>query len=729
MKIGKKLVIMIISLNLAGTGIIVGTILSLTQKQISGLITDAITTLAKQNANKIEIWFERHLEDLRTAAHFMERYEEVEISRRREIFTLFMRTMVESNPNAAAAGSCWEPNVLDGTDARYANTPGTDGTGRFIPYWSRTKNGITLDSLKNYETPGIGNYYVISKQMGHETLIEPYWYPIDGHNRLITTLTVPIKKQNRFIGAVLVDIDISIIQEMTQGIRPYEGSVAVLFSNGGMVSGHNDPERIGKSISQTERDIVGGYLPELTDAIRMGREYHFSNTIQGKGEMQFISVPITVGATATPWTLMIGIPTHIVKTPIYHMLIIGCIIGVMMLLIITAGAFIMARSISRPLAQMVTVLKDVGEGDMTRHLNLQSRDEIGVMTTSFNGTIEKIRELILIIKDKTSSLSNIGTDLSSNMTETAAAVNEITANIKNIKIQAAKQNTGVGEASAVMQTIITHINELNSEIDQQSESVSQSSSAIEELLANIESVTQTLINNTGNVRDLAEASEVGRLGLQEVVSDIREIAHESEGLLKINGVMENIASQTNLLSMNAAIEAAHAGETGKGFAVVAGEIRKLAESAGEQSKTISTVLKKIKGAIDKITRSADEVLKKFEAIDAGVRIVSQQEENIRNAMEEQGVGSKQILAAVGRMNEITGDVKAGSKNMLLGGKEILKTSKTLEAITQELTNGMNEMAIGADEINVAVGKVNDLSGQNKNDIQELIAQVDKFKIN
>jgi methyl-accepting chemotaxis protein len=265
-------------------------------------------------------------------------------------------------------------------------------------------------------------------------------------------------------------------------------------------------------------------------------------------------------------------------------------------------------------------------------------------------------------------------------------------------------------------------------VEKQTASIAQSSSAIEEMLANVGSVTATLVKNAESVDELTGAAEAGRSGLKQVTADIEEISKESEGLLEINRVMATIASQTNLLSMNAAIEAAHAGEAGRGFAVVADEIRKLAESSQSQSKIISSTLKKIKDSIDKIHTNAEAVYDKFDAINEKIAVVSTQETTLRNAMEEQSAGGKQILEAVSVMNELTSQVKSGSAEMLEGSKQILTESGNLEENTRQISDSVRGMADAAAEINNTVDQIKAITAETSGRINVLSGEVAKFKV-
>ena len=250
---------------------------------------------------------------------------------------------------------------------------------------------------------------------------------------------------------------------------------------------------------------------------------------------------------------------------------------------------------------------------------------------------------------------------------TEVTVNRVTVGGKNLVIvysRDMRSEYADREAEQLAQKKLQDMTDrLNGQLESQFAAITQSSSAIEQMSANTKLVSVTLSKNAQNVKDLQEASEVGHSGLNEVAADIKEIARESASLLEINSVMQNIASQTNLLSMNAAIEAAHAGESGRGFAVVADEIRKLAESSSRQSKTVGGVLKKIKGSIDKITKSTDNVMNKFHAIDGGVKAVAEQEHGIQSAMEQQSAGSVQIMQAIAQVNDLTRQVKEDARQM------------------------------------------------------------------
>jgi methyl-accepting chemotaxis protein len=401
------------------------------------------------------------------------------------------------------------------------------------------------------------------------------------------------------------------------------------------------------------------------------------------------------------------------------------------LLVFTIFISIMISRLLKPLGFFNTVLASFAGGNFALDIPdklVKRKDEMGEMSKSFRNTIEEMKNLVSVIRNQSLSLKGIGEDLAGQMEQTAQAINGITANIRNMKEQTEKQVESVNGTGDSVGHIMKTVNSLHGQIDIQSEHVSQSSEAIEGTLKNIHQVVETLMGNAKNVAALTETSEIGRSDLQKVSSDIQEIAHESEGLLEINSVMENIASQTNLLSMNAAIEAAHAGEAGKGFAVVADEIRKLAESSAEQSKTTAAMLKKIKSSIDTITQSMKIVIERFESIEREVNTVSTQEERIRGMMEEEESGSQHVLEAITQLNNITGMVQQGSREMAGKSAEVIDESGNLQNITRKISGGMNDISDGAERIDHAIERVNEICEKNKQSIDTLSSEIAKFKV-
>ncbi|MDR2534708.1 MAG: methyl-accepting chemotaxis protein [Treponema sp.] len=659
---------------------------------------------------------------VKALAEIMNSYEGVEPEDRRTQYNDAMLGIMESNPNFVGIYTLWKPGVIDGNDAAFANTLGTDQTGNYISFYTRESGSLRLEAYQNYQSiiNSLSNTPVITKLVPRV---------VSNRNTFTIDIQYPItsERSKGIVGTVGIIVDMAPSQEVINGLKPYNAGEALLIAHDGTIAAHGkDNTQRGKKFQQVEIDMVGSEgIKNFENALQTGSPFlvRYKSTItQG--------YPFYVGDTKTPWLLVTDVDVNVVLGPVYGLILFACIFAFSAFAATVILVYLTISRAVKPIIDVSLTLKDIseGEGDLTKQIEVKSNDEVGDLGQYFNLTLEKIKNLVIIIKKQAGTLFDIGYELSSNMTETASAVNQITANVQNIKNRVINQSASVTETNATIEQIVSNIHKLNEHIDEQSESVEQSSSAIEQMLVNIQSVTQTLVKNANNVQTLAEASEVGRSGLQEVAGDIQEIAKESAGLLEINAVMENIASQTNLLSMNAAIEAAHAGEVGKGFAVVADEIRKLAESSSEQSKTIATVLKKIKESIDKITVSTNEVLNKFEAIDSGVRNVLDQEEHVRNAMEEQGIGSKQILEAISKLNGITNVVKHGSMEMLEGSQQILKESRNLEHVTQEIANGISEMSGGAAQINVAVNRVNTISGQNKENIDILVQEVSRFKV-
>ena len=686
-----------------------------------------------------EYWHGRmdgHMRMLRTLSNIMEDYDHIAAEDRRDLFDSMLRGVISANPSILDMYTVWRPNAVDGMDAEFIGRTGSTPTGQYAIAFTRETGEITARTSIDVEgtiafLDGLTGTRLVNRV---ERVEPPIRRIVEGRSVYVVRLMVPVVSQhtNEVIAGVGLFILTDTVQPaLVQSMSEHEEiSAMAIYFNNGFVLAHFVPDRVNGFITEVDT-FYGDILEDVANTVKAGGDFQGSAfSVALNTDLELAIASLNIGRSEVTWSIMVGATHEQVLAEVRHITRFTTILAIISIAVGAVVIFFFLTKSIRPIVNVAETLKDIseGEGDLTRRIHANSKDEIGDLAKYFNLTLEKIRTLVLNIKKETLKLSDLGGMLTSSMTETAAAVNEINSNVQSIKGRAITQSESVSQTNTTMGQITVNIDKLNGHVERQNASVSSSSSAIEEMLANIQSVTQTLVRNGQNVQELTEASDSGRNGLQEVASDIKEIARESEGLLEINSVMENIASQTNLLSMNAAIEAAHTGEAGRGFAVVAAEIRKLAENSSEQSKTISIVLKKIKSSIDKITRSTDNVLTRFEAINSSVKTVVDQETNIRHAMEEQGEGSKQVLESISLLNDITQNVKQGSKEMLEGSTEVIREGHNLEMATQEISGGMNEMASGANEINSAVNHINDLCRQNKESIDHLMREVSRFKI-
>jgi len=564
---------------------------------------------------------------------------------------------------------------------------------------------------------------------GGRFLSDPFVCPRT--NRFISVFSVPIYGEaGKVVGVFSASVSGNWTSEAVKDLVVARTGYCYVVNAKGELIAHKEETNVKakrNAIEIAKKDpsfaSLGVFLEEVIKDVDSGIGYY---TLKGSSDIAAFKKIKNSGGRAIIATAPLNEFMDDVKRLEFYIVLIGFLVLSAVILVI----WFVARGLVKPVQNTVKALQGIaqGEGDLTVRLPLQGHDEVTQLSHYFNETIGKIGNTLQAVEKSSSIMEKVGDELVNNMEQTASSVHEISANVESIKNQAHIQADSVATTAATVEEIIRVIKGLNGSIESQAASVARSSSSIEEMVANIASISSTLEKTDGAIKELSISTKDGKITLQQSNAVTEKIAEESGSLMEASQVIQHIASETNLLAMNAAIEAAHAGEAGKGFAVVADEIRKLAEDSAMQGKTITSTLKMLSGEIESLSASSKIVESKFNAIFELSGQVKDMSGSLTEAMREQANGSREVLSAIRDINLVTTEVQEGSNEMLHGGESVAAEMKKLDELTQIITESMNGMVSSAVQISNAMQEVSEITQRNKTSIQSLTAEVAKFKI-
>jgi methyl-accepting chemotaxis protein len=511
---------------------------------------------------------------------------------REQLLNVLHETVVR-NPKILGSYIGWEPNALDHDDAAYAEAPitGVDPKdGRFMAWWYRKPDGsFNLEKLASLEdqkvlSTGIrsSEYYLCSRETRKPCVIDPAPYKVGDKMVMLSSFIEPIMVDGKFQGIVGADLSVNFIQDMLENAdkKLYNGAgdLALIATNGRLVAYTKDTSKLGEKAS------------EILDA----NEVANLNTLT-KGEVRYdidkehghieLYLPFGIGNTDARWTLMIRMPVDAVmadlqklqkdlahqrETDIFGMTMVGLGIAALGLLIV----WLVGRGIARPLKQMVAMLDDIakGEGDLTRRLTSDRADELGAIANGFNTFLAKLQAMI---------------------TQVVTSVQKVSDSSEHTADIAIRTNKGVHKQMAEIDLVATAVHEMTATAQDVARNATQAAQAANHADDAANQGMRIVHNTSNSISELAV--EIGR-----AVGVVQTLAKDSENINAILTAIRGIAEQTNLLALNAAIEAARAGEQGRGFAVVADEVRQLAARTSGSTAEISSMI----GLIQNETRQA-----------------------------------------------------------------------------------------------------------------------------
>ncbi len=606
----------------------------------------------------------------------------------RDMLNTIMKRIMMENPDCYGVWAAFEPNAFDGRDAEFANQPGSDAKGLYQPYWHKSGNDIKLDVTgMQAENDPVGSWYWKPFRSGKDFVNEPTVFNYDGKDITLAGICIPIKINGQTIGVAGVDFAMDKFSSVIGAVKPYETGYGFFISNSGLFVYHPDTARIGKNM----KDLPdASYSGAVIDAVKNGEQYTEIRKSRVTNETSiFVYTPFTVGRTTTPWCFAVSVPVNKVLAGVHSMRNTSLVIVVLALVMVFATIYYIATSIiSAPINRVVQGLKDIaeGEGDLTKRLDITSKDEIGRLAKWFNLFMDKLQELI------------------TQTVATSGAVGVSSSELLGISREMVKSSSVTTDKAE----------KVSLASEEMSMNINAIASSMEEAASNINVVAAATEEMTSTIHEIAKNSETARSISQRAVNSSRDASEKmnrlgaaAEDIGKVTETINDISNQTNLLALNATIEAARAGEAGKGFAVVAGEIKELSKQTAEATQ-------EIKNRIDGIQSVTMETVKEIGTVVGVISEISDIVTTIASSVEEQTVATREIAQNISQASLGIQDVN----------EKINRNAGAASVISKEMADvdeSAGEMMRSSDQVNHSADKLTELA-------RTLSDKVSKFKV-